>query len=92
MQRVDFNGNPITSEEFFKLQEDFQYVKVDVTYLEDSKENKIRVSTVWLGDAFAPFETMVFGGSMDGYSERYATSETAKKGHECVVKKVKETL
>lgn len=46
------------------------------------------VSTVWLGlnhayDDGPPliFETMVFGGPMDEYMERYTTEAQAREGH-----------
>lgn len=51
-----------------------------------------RVSTVFLGlnHAFGDgppliFETMVFGGPMDEYMERYSTEEEAAAGHAFVV-------
>jgi hypothetical protein len=47
-----------------------------------------RVSTVFLAlnHAFRPgppilFETMIFGGPMDQYMDRYYTEEEARKGH-----------
>lgn len=47
------------------------------------------ISTVWLGlnhnfSRNGPpliFETMVFGGALDGYQERYSTKELAAEGH-----------
>ena len=49
---------------------------------------KIRVSTVFLGlnSSFRPgepmlFETMIFGGSLDGEQWRYATYDQAERGH-----------
>lgn len=51
-----------------------------------------KVSTVWLGlnhafDSGPPliFETMIFGGPMDEYMDRYSTEEEAKAGHEFAV-------
>ena len=35
------------------------------------------------------FETMIFGGGMDGYQERYSTWDEAVEGHARVVDKVK---
>jgi len=50
------------------------------------------VSTVWLGlnHAFGEgppliFETMIFGGPLDEYQERYSTEEEARVGHEFAV-------
>lgn len=57
---------------------------------------KITVSTVFLGidhsfDDGAPllFETMVFGGTLDGEMERYSTYEEALAGHKAMVKRVR---
>lgn len=58
----------------------------------------VLVSTVFLGidHSFRPgsiptlFETMVFGGDLDGWQERYATRTGALDGHEAAVKMVKE--
>lgn len=55
------------------------------------------VSTVFLGidHQFGDgqpvlFETMVFGGTLDGEQERYYTREEAVAGHEIIVAKVKQ--
>ncbi len=58
-----------------------------------------RVSTVFLGidhrfnfeDGGAPvvFETMVFGGTLDGEMERYCTKTEALEGHTRMVARVK---
>jgi len=55
----------------------------------------VRVSTVFLGldhalDGGPPhiFETMVFGGTLDGEQERYSTWEQAEAGHARWVKRV----
>lgn len=57
------------------------------------------ISTVFLGfdHGFMDgppmlFETMVFGGELDGEVERYATKAQAKRGHEKMVQRVKEQL
>jgi hypothetical protein len=51
-----------------------------------------RVSTVWMGlnhayDDGPPliFETMIFGGPMDQYMDRYTTEDQARTGHEFLV-------
>lgn len=59
---------------------------------------KADVSTVFLGNdhQFAPFgpphifETMVFGGQLDGEMDRYSTWEQAEAGHEAMVARVRE--
>lgn len=63
--------------------------QIDVTCLSDTK-----VSTVFLGldHQFEPglppilFETMVFGGRLDGCQWRYSTYEQSLTGHRRVVK------
>lgn len=58
------------------------------------------VSTVFLGldhrfgDGGPPivFETLVFGGVLDGDGDRYSTWEEAEKGHAAFVEKVKAAL
>lgn len=59
----------------------------------------IRVSTVFLGidhswnDDDVPlfFETMVFGGVLDGLMHRYSTWSEAKQGHAIILKRTKRT-
>ena len=56
----------------------------------------VRVSTVWLGldhrfgGGGRPliFETMVFGGPLDGEQDRYSTEEQAMAGHAAMLKRV----
>lgn len=62
----------------------------------DKVYDNVEVSTVFLGldHSFGYgekqlFETLVFGGSMDGTMRRYATWEEAEKGHKEMVKEVK---
>ena len=57
---------------------------------------EIRVSTVFLcidhgfiGSSPILFETLVFGGTIDGYMNRYYTWEEAKLGHRRIVRKVR---
>lgn len=56
----------------------------------------IRVSTVFLGydhgwhGTPVLFETMVFGGPLDGEQERYHTWEEAEAGHKIMLEKVKQ--
>lgn len=62
----------------------------------------IRVSTVFLGidhnfggsSKILPilFETMTFGGKLDGEQDRYSTWEEAEKGHKLMVKRVEEII
>jgi hypothetical protein len=57
--------------------------------------NHVTVSTVFLGldHAFGGgtpilFETLVFGGPLDGEMERYATWDQAEAGHKAIVERV----
>jgi hypothetical protein len=59
----------------------------------------ITVSTVFLGldhsfldEMIKVFETMVFGGKLDGLQERYSTHKQALHGHATILQKVKESL
>ncbi len=54
---------------------------------------KIHISTIWLGHDHAYgdgppliFETMIFGGPLDEYQQRYSTKNEALIGHEKAVK------
>ncbi len=65
--------------------------RVAKTYVGD-----VYISTVFLGmdHGFGGrpqwFETMVFGGTMDGEQQRYETYEDAEAGHLLMVNRVKE--
>src|SRR5687768_2382957 len=66
--------------------------RVAVTEVSDD----VRVSTVflgsdhnWIGGEPILWETLVFGGELDGEMERYSTVEEAVEGHEKVVEKVR---
>lgn len=55
-----------------------------------------KVSTVFLGlnHNFGPgpsllYETMVFGGALDGETERYPTRQEAQEGHQVMVARVR---
>lgn len=60
------------------------------------KIGSVTISTVFLGidHSFGGkvplvFETMVFGGELDGLMERYSTWDQAETGHKIMVEKVK---
>ena len=60
-------------------------------------EDGVDVSTVFLGTDHGwgqgtplLFETMVFGGELDGEQERYSTWEEAEAGHKAMVERVKQ--
>ena len=48
------------------------------------------VSTIFLGFDHTLFETLVFGGNLDGERERYATWDDAAEGHEDIVRRVRQ--
>jgi len=55
----------------------------------------VKVSTVFIGinhswryGQLHIFESMIFGGISDGYTERYSTWEEAEKGHHQIVAKI----
>ncbi len=65
-------------------------------HVEDTKIGEIRISTVFLGldhsfDEGPPilYETLVFGGALDGEMDRYATHIEAVDGHQHTVDRVK---
>lgn len=65
--------------------------------VEQTKIGDVEVSTVFLGldHSFGNgkpllFETMIFGGKEDGYTERYSTWDEAVKGHKSVCDLVNE--
>jgi hypothetical protein len=87
----DPDGNPIDLGEWATLwQGDRQ---VALTRVDD-----VEVSTVWLGTDYnfgfggAPliFETLVFGGTLDGVMNRYPNRAAAIAGHDQIVAEVRD--
>jgi hypothetical protein len=65
-------------------------------HVADEVVGEARISTVflglnhrWGGGSPLLFETLVFGGSLDGEMERYATWGEAEAGHKATVERVK---
>lgn len=65
----------------------------------DEISPEVKVSTVFLGldHNFGDgppvfFETMVFGGPLDGEGERYSTWQEAEAGHRAIVDRVRSAL
>ncbi len=60
----------------------------------DEIGDEAKVSTVFLGSDSdfngKPFETIVFGGVLNGKKERYSTREEAEAGHKQIVEGVKQ--
>lgn len=95
MKKYILDGhNPIVENDLIKWAKWFE--KADRHVAKDNVDN-FSISTVFLGidhsfgDESKPilFETLVFGGKLDGEMERYSTWEEAKKGHKEMVNKVK---
>ncbi len=83
----DFDGNPITQDEWAKLFGGSErFLWTDHFFC---KSGEASISTVWLGidhnfsQSGPPliFETMIFCSCEDEYQWRYATKEEARKGH-----------
>jgi hypothetical protein len=91
----DRNGEVIDQDKYYELVTDDEYRKVDVTEFEIDGE-KIKVSTIWLGIDYGVFklgpiifETVIFGGKLDGDIVRYGTELEALTGHETACEKVR---
>lgn len=87
------SGAPISRDEWIAL-----YTDENKRVAHDTIGN-VNVSTVWLGlnhawGGGAPliFETMVFGGVLDGDCERYGSEAEALAGHAAMVTRVREAL
>lgn len=86
------NKVPVACEEFDASAWDIANRRVDKT-----KIGNVQVSTVFLcidhsfesGEPVL-FETMVFGGPLDGEMDRYCSWDDAVKGHAAIVQRVKD--
>ena len=88
--KLDENNNPkpCSSKDWERFIS--KYRKVNFTDL-----GHVQISTVFLGidhgDGLGRpllFETMVFGGKMNGHQERYSTWKEAETGHNRIVSKI----
>ena len=85
----DRDGRPLTLLEWAVKFESVEY-HVGATHFH---EDGVEVSTVWLGadHNYGPtgppliFETMIFGGTHDGWTRRYSTLAEAQQGHAAAV-------
>lgn len=72
--------------------------RVALTYFDQDTPREVQVSTVFLGIDynFSPnglplvFETMVFGGDYDQYTDRYTTWDEAEEGHARIVADIRD--
>lgn len=87
------HASPATADEAWQCES-----RVAETALGRGQERS-RISTVFLqvNHAFGDgppilFETMVFGGPLDGLQDRYATVQEAWQGHDAMAEQVREAL
>jgi hypothetical protein len=103
---LDANGDPVPCDDLFvwarwlRDNERNRHVAHDKDEGPDGLE--IRVSTVFLGldhsfsldDTHPPvlWETMVFGGLLDGEQQRYTSKAAALRGHQAMCERVTATI
>jgi hypothetical protein len=94
-----FAVETIDRESFYKMFEDIESRRIAKTDFGQTDHGQIAVSTVFLGFAHdyldgkpLLYETMVFGGELDGQMRRYATKEEALAGHIETVKDVEHAI
>ena len=93
---LDENKKTIPCEDLLKWATWFEKADRNVAKI---KIGGVEISTVFLGldhnalgDKPQLFETMIFGGKLDGEMWRYSTWDEAVEGHKKAIKKVKESL
>lgn len=99
---LDEHGEPREVDDLFEYAR--WWATADRTVSNDFDEGDggrtIRVSTVFLGldhnySGKGPpvlWESMIFGGVLDGEQERYTSKEAAARGHQELCRRVNETL
>jgi hypothetical protein len=99
---LDADWNPVPCEDILEwgrwMEKAERHLSHDIQ--EDARDGtQIRISTVFLGldHAFGNepailWETMIFGGLLDGFHERYATKAEALAGHQEACRQVATTL
>ena len=87
----DREGRPMEMMAWTRRFSNLDYKRVASDY-----DGDVHVSTVWLGldHSFGEgppliFETLVFGGPLDGEMDRYSTLEQARAGHAAMLERVK---
>lgn len=88
------DGQPMSLRQWAeRFEDDLAYKHVRMSMV-----GEVEVSTVWIGLPQAGstperpliFESMVFGGELDGYAWRWSTLEEAEAGHDQVLAEVRE--
>ena len=93
----DRNGKPMDLMTWAReFQKGNRHIGLTIIMNRTLEPEGVRVSTVWLGldHSFGEgppliFETMVFGGEHDQYTERYSTEAQARQGHKRIVAAVR---
>lgn len=95
MDFFDFDGRRIGRDDWLRLRPRRQLLATDLGA-------RGRVSTIWLGIDYGfgllggrppvIFETMIFGGPMDGHVCRWSTRAEARAGHRSTVRWFRENL
>lgn len=97
---LDANGDPQPCDDLLVWAQWFETTNriVSNDYDEGDPTRAVRVSTVFLGldhnfslDHKGPpvlWETMVFGGKLDGEMKRYSSKKDAAKGHQAMCRRV----
>jgi hypothetical protein len=84
----DWLGRSITQEQWARLFEDERHIG-------DDKIDDVHVSTVYVGISLGLgpppliFETMIFGGELEGHTWRYSSEREAREGHAHVLELVR---
>lgn len=102
---LDANGDPQPCEDWqtwgqFMESRDARRVAVDMDEGNETDGTRVRVSTIFLGvdhrwgDDGPPvlWETMVFGGVLDGEMDRYTSRAAALAGHQAMCQRVMATI
>ena len=97
---LDAAGEPIAIDDVLEWSRWFHLADRHVSFT-TIKPDEIQVSTVFLGlnhrfvdrgDRPLLWETLVFGGPLDGEMDRYATRDEAVEGHQTIVARVRAAL
>jgi hypothetical protein len=102
---LDEHGTPVPCEDLLEWARWFEQAKRDRRNViaqdrDESGDTRILISTVFLALDYnlsqdGPpllWETMVFGGVLDGAQDRYHTRDEAFRGHQAMCARVRETM
>ena len=94
---LDENDNPVATEDYLKWSEFFSSIN-NRSFGYTQLEGNVTVSTIFMGIDYSfglveknpiLFETMVFGGPLNGKIKRYSSKDDAKKGHAAIVEEIR---